>query len=75
MKKSFCLMIFVLALSFSAIAALPDSFKNLAGTKEEMDAMRLPMPETTGITSKSAMIPVRFSGGKLCPVYFYEPNV
>ena len=64
MKKSFCLMIFVLALSFSAIAALPDSFKNLAGTKEEMDAMRLPMPETTGITSKSAMIPVRFSGGK-----------
>lgn len=57
-------MIFVLALSFSAIAALPDSFKNLAGTKEEMDAMRLPMPETTGITSKSAMIPVRFSNGK-----------
>ncbi len=64
MKKSLWLMIFVLALSFSAIAALPDSFKNLAGSREEMDAMRLPMPETTGINSKSAMLPVRFRGGK-----------
>ena len=49
MKKSLWLMIFVLALPLLAIAVPSDSFKNLAGTKEEMDAMRLPMPETTGV--------------------------
>jgi len=64
MKKSFLLMIFVLAMPLLAIAVESDSFKNLAGTREEMDAMRLPSVETVGIRSKSAMIPVRFQNGK-----------
>ena len=64
MKKLLWLMIFVLALPLLAIAVESDSFKNLAGSKEEMDAMRLPNVETTGVRSKSAMLPVRFQNGK-----------
>ena len=64
MKKSLWLIILVLALPLPAFAIEADSFKNLAGTKEEMDAMRLPNVETVGIRSKSAMIPVRFQNGK-----------
>ena len=64
MKKSLLLIIFVLALPLLAIAIESDSFKNLAGTKEEMDAMRLPNVETVGLRSKSAMLPVRFQNGK-----------
>ena len=64
MKKSLLLIIFVLALPLLGIAVESDSFKNLAGSKEEMNAMRLPNAETVGVRSKSAMLPVRFQNGK-----------
>lgn len=37
-----------------------ESFKNLAGTADEMSRMRLPEAATTGVRSKSAMLPIRF---------------
>ncbi|MBS0657513.1 MAG: conditioned medium factor [Verrucomicrobia bacterium] len=61
------LLIFTLAASAVPAfvqAAPPDSFKNLAGTADEMSAMRLPNPEAVGVRSKTAMLPVRFRGGK-----------
>lgn len=64
MKKSFWLLIFVLILPVLALAIESDSFKNLAGSRDEMDAMRLPNIETVGNRSKAAMLPVRFDNGK-----------
>lgn len=64
MKKSFWLLIFVLILPVLALAIESDSFKNLAGSRDEMDAMRLPNIETVGNRSRAAMLPVRFDNGK-----------
>lgn len=44
--------------------AAPPDFKNLAGSADEMEAMRLPKAEATGVRSKTAMLPVRLQGGK-----------
>jgi hypothetical protein len=64
MKKTLLLIVLTLAASFAALGVQPDSFKNLAGPAEEMDALRLPAAETLGTRSGSAMIPVRFRQGK-----------
>lgn len=37
-----------------------ESFKNLAGTPDEMAGMHLPEAAATGVRSKSAMLPIRF---------------
>lgn len=37
-----------------------ESFKNLAGTADEMARMRLPDAATLGLRSKAAMLPIRF---------------
>lgn len=37
-----------------------ESFKNLAGTPDEMSRMRLPAAATLGVSSKAAMLPIRF---------------
>lgn len=37
-----------------------ESFKNLAGTPDEMSRMRLPEAATLGARSKAAMLPIRF---------------
>jgi hypothetical protein len=37
-----------------------ESFKNLAGTADEMPRMRLPAAATLGVSSKAAMLPIRF---------------
>lgn len=52
------------AVPFVVQAGSPETFKNLAGSAEEIPSMRLPKAEDTGIRSKSAMLPVRFSAGK-----------
>ncbi len=57
-------MVLITVLAFSGIARQSDSYKNLAGTAEEMDAMRLPQVETLGVKSRSAMLPVVFRNGQ-----------
>ncbi len=57
-------LLIVVCLSVLALAANAQDFKNLAGSAEEMDAMRLPQAESLGTRSKSAMIPVKFQNGK-----------
>lgn len=37
----------------------PSEFKQLGGAGDEIDALRLPDPASTGLSSKSAMIPIR----------------
>jgi len=64
MKKTLLLVVLMLVLPLLAIGVQPDSFKNLAGTAEEMDAMRLPAAETLGTRSGAAMLPIRFRQGK-----------
>ena len=64
MKKTLLLVVFVFALPLLALAVQPEFFKNLAGPAEEMDALRLPAPETLGTRSGSAMLPVRFRQGR-----------
>jgi hypothetical protein len=64
MKKTLLLVVLMLILPLLASAAPQESFKNLAGTAEEMDLMRLPAVETLGTRSGSAMIPIRFIKGK-----------
>ena len=54
----------VVCLSAVVLAANAQDFKNLAGSAEEMDAMRLPSAESLGTRSKSAMLPVKFQNGK-----------
>ncbi len=61
MRKTLLLVVCLLALSLAANA---QDFKNLAGSAEEMNTMRLPAAETLGTRSKSAMIPVKFQDGK-----------
>ncbi len=59
---SLCLMIcsFALIISAQKLKNVPrsDDFKNLAGTIEEIPAMRLPNPATLGTRSKAAMFPI-----------------
>jgi hypothetical protein len=64
MKKTLLLVVLMLVLPLLAIGIQPDSFKNLAGTAEEMDAMRLPAAETLGTRSGAAMLPIRFRQGR-----------
>jgi hypothetical protein len=55
-----CLMLCILSFAVSAqkINVSRADFKSLAGTVEEIPAMRLPGPETLGTRSKSAMFPI-----------------
>jgi hypothetical protein len=63
------LLCFLLICSFALIISaqkskitLPNNdFKNLAGSSEEIPAMRLPNPSTLGTRSKSAMFPINSS--------------
>ncbi len=64
LKKPLLIAFVVLAIAFSATAKQPEFFKNLAGTPIEMDSMRLPDVRSTGIKSKSAMLPIRFKDGR-----------
>ena len=57
-------LLLVVCLSVLILAANAQDFKNLAGSAEEMDAMRLPSAESLGTRSKSAMLPVKFQNGK-----------
>ena len=62
MKKTLLTVVWCLsALIFTANA---QEFKNLGGSAEEMDAMRLPQAETLGVKSRSAMLPVVFKNGQ-----------
>ena len=61
MRKTLWLVMCLLVLMLAANA---QDFKNLAGSAEEMDAMRLPQAESLGTRSKSAMLPVKFQNGK-----------
>jgi hypothetical protein len=56
---SLALLIFPCALMAQGNSA-EASFKNLAGTADEMSRMRLPEAATLGIRSKAAMLPLRF---------------
>lgn len=64
MKKTLLLVVLMFALPLFTVGAPQDSFKNLAGTAQEMDSMRLPAVETLGTRSASAMIPIRFIKGR-----------
>lgn len=57
-------LLLVVCLSFLALTANAQDFKNLAGSAEEISSMRLPSAETLGTRSKSAMLPVKFQNGK-----------
>ena len=61
MRKTLFLVVCLSVLIWTANA---QEFKNLAGSAEEMNAMRLPSPATLGTRSKSAMLPVKFQNGK-----------
>ena len=61
MRKTLLLLV---CLSVVVLAANAQDFKNLAGSAEEIDAMRLPSAESLGTRSKSAMLPVKFQNGK-----------
>jgi len=62
MKKTFLLVTVLLFLTTALTAQ--NSFKNLAGSAEEMNSMRLPDAKTLGVKSKAAMLPIRFQNGK-----------
>src|SRR3712207_5665616 len=64
MKKTLLLVVLTAALPLLAAASQPEFFKHLAGTAAEMEAMRLPLPETVGTKSGAAMLPLRFRQGK-----------
>jgi hypothetical protein len=64
MKKTLWLVVLTLVLPLLAVGASEEVFKNLAGTAQEMDAMRLPSAETVGTRSGSAMLPIKFRQGK-----------
>ncbi len=57
-------LLIIVCLSVLILTANAQDFKNLAGSAEELEAMRLPQAETLGTRSKSAMIPVKFQKGK-----------
>lgn len=57
-------LLLALCLSFAALTASAQDFKNLAGSADEISSMRLPSAETLGTSSKSAMLPVKFRNGK-----------
>ena len=57
-------LLVILSLSILILTANAQDFKNLAGSAEEIDAMRLPSADSLGTRSKSAMIPVKFQNGK-----------
>ncbi|MEP6901442.1 MAG: hypothetical protein ABJA66_06805, partial [Actinomycetota bacterium] len=67
-KQTFSsLLLYLLICSFALIVAAQktkmtverNDFKNLAGSAEEVAAMRLPNPATFGTRSKAAMIPIK----------------
>jgi hypothetical protein len=60
MRKTLLLLLCLLILSQAGAAQI---YKNLAGSAEEFNRMRLPAAETLGTRSKSAMIPVKFKNG------------
>ena len=64
MKKTLLLVVLMLALPLLGVGAESDLFKNLAGTAEEMNSMRMPSADAVGTRSGSAMIPIRFTRGK-----------
>ena len=44
---------------YGVAAAPSDDFKQLAGPASEMNEMHLPAPETLGLRSKAALLPIR----------------
>ncbi len=62
MKKTLLLVTILLVLT--TVLTAQSSFKNLAGSANEMDSMRVPDSSTLGIKSKAAMLPIRFKDGK-----------
>ena len=62
MKKT--LLLVTILLSLTTVLTAQNSFKNLAGSAEEMNSMRLPDVKTLGVKSKAAMLPIRFQDGK-----------
>ena len=58
MKRTLLLVTILLVLT--TVLTAQDSFKNLAGSAEEMDSMRVPDAKTLGVSSKAAMLPIRF---------------
>lgn len=62
MKKTLLLVTILLILT--TVLTAQNSFKNLAGSAEEMNSMRLPNVKTLGVRSKAAMLPIRFQNGK-----------
>src|SRR5687768_2944752 len=62
MKKTLLLVTVLLVLTLPLAAQ--NSFKNLNGSAVEMDSMRVPDAKTLGVSSKAAMLPIRFKDGK-----------
>ena len=62
MKKTLLLVTILLVLT--TVLTAQNSFKNLAGSAREMDSMRVPDAKTLGVSSKAAMLPIRFKDGK-----------
>ena len=62
MKKTLLLLTILLILT--TVLTAQNSFKNLAGSAEEMNSMRLPDVKTLGVKSKAAMLPIRFQDRK-----------
>lgn len=62
MKKTLLLVTILLVLTLPLAAQ--DSFKNLNGSADEMDSMRVPDSRTLGVKSKAAMLPIIFKDGK-----------
>ena len=54
----------MILLILTTVLTAQDSFKNLAGSAAEMNAMRLPDVKSLGVKSKAAMLPVRFQNGR-----------
>ncbi len=62
MKKTLLLVTILLVLT--TVLTAQNSFKNLNGSADEMDSMRVPEAATLGVSSKAAMLPIRFKDGK-----------
>ncbi|MEZ5306069.1 MAG: hypothetical protein R2684_02870 [Pyrinomonadaceae bacterium] len=66
MTRKTILLTLIAAFSVASVfAGQPASFKKLAGPATEMDSMRMPSPESEGVRSKTAVIPVRFEKGRV----------
>jgi hypothetical protein len=62
MKKTLLLVTILLVLT--TVLTAQNSFKNLNGSADEMDSMRVPDSRTLGVKSKAAMLPIIFKDGK-----------